>query len=738
MAHGRWWSLVVLAWGAALVAQAPPAGDVKVVVRLDEVEDGASAWRFDHGQEFKGAKGGLTLLPDEPAKGLTGLKLAGDFTGGGAYVQTLRDLKSVEMKDLAAIRLKVKSDNVASLSVRLLDATGQCHQRKGLRITADGQWHDLVFTPQQVAGQEWWSGANDGKWHGPATLIAFILGADQGGPERKPVICFGDLVAETLQPGVVQAASFSEDFEAAAQMPAGWTSQGGAQVVAQGAFAGQRALALAQAPADVGKPCAVTSATFPVTPGVWEARLALRSDLQSPDNSFNGVVTFQALDAAGTVLERAVLAEVFGQTNWQLVARRVELPRGAAGGRFVAQINKASGQLLLDNLAAAFVSVAPKKDTRVDRILLSTGAVGNLLLPTDKRAMSVKVIATKQLDAAQTTLSWVLRDYWGAECAAPGQVTLGQPRREGKNWSYETTIDFAGVGLELGRYYELHAAIPRAGDEPFRNHLSLAVLPPAVTKQYKPEEIPFTSRSWDNRLGDYFHLSDRLGVRICGIWGGWSSAPPYTPHAPTIELCSKLGMGVLTGTPAHAIEHHLSGWEKYDEQALRQGVRNWIAKYGQTRPLIIDLGNEPPGLPERVQPNIAAYRAIYEEVKKVDPTITVLASSMGPSEQYFANGFQRYCDAYDFHVYEEASSWSTTCSPTRRATPICGPATGCSSWSTPRAKRTPSRASTTSAWRSPGRATRRGRGCPPIRGRRPARSRRSAWPPSAPLPSAAT
>ena len=101
--------------------------------------------------------------------------------------------------------------------------------------------------------------------------------------------------------------------------------------------------------------------------------------------------------------------------------------------------------------------------------------------------------------------------------------------------------------MEPGRYYELHADIPREGDEPFHNYTSLAILPKAAAKQYKPEEIPFTSRSWDNRIGECFYLSDRLGVRICGIWGGWSADPPYEPYAPTIELCEKLGMGVLTG-----------------------------------------------------------------------------------------------------------------------------------------------------------------------------------------------
>ncbi len=282
--------------------------------------------------------------------------------------------------------------------------------------------------------------------------------------------------------------------------------------------------------------------------------------------------------------------------------------------------------------------------------------MGNLLYPEDKRTVKLSVVATKPLDEKQKVVSCVVRDYWGAEQGPPAKVALGPPRREGKNYVYDAEIDLGGAALETGRYYELHADIPREGDEPFHNYTSLAILPPAATKKYKPAEIPFTSRSWDNRIGECFYLTDRLGVRICGIWGGWSADPPYEPYAPTIELCEKLGMGVLTGSPAYAIEHHDGGWEKYDEKALRQGVRNWIAQYGKVRPLMIDLGNEPPLNPERVRPNIAAYKVIYDEVKKVDPSIIVIASSMGPVEEYFQNGFQNYCDVVDFHAYEDWSA----------------------------------------------------------------------------------
>jgi hypothetical protein len=108
-------------------------------------------------------------------------------------------------------------------------------------------------------------------------------------------------------------------------------------------------------------------------------------------------------------------------------------------------------------------------------------------------------------------------------------------------------------------------------------------------------------------------------------------------------------MGWLTTTPCSTIER---GKTDYDEAALRQGVRNLIEKYGQHRPFVINLGNEPHGTGQRVLDNVAAYKAVYEEVKKVDPSIPVVATSVEPNEEYFKAGYGKWCDAYDFHIYE--------------------------------------------------------------------------------------
>ena len=112
-------------------------------------------------------------------------------------------------------------------------------------------------------------------------------------------------------------------------------------------------------------------------------------------------------------------------------------------------------------------------------------------------------------------------------------------------------------------------------------------------------------------------------------------------------------MGVIAGSPTAAIETHSPGWEKYDEKALREGVRTWIEKYGKVRPLYFSLGNEPPVIVDRLAADVAGYKAVYEEIKKIDPSIIVIGTSVGPVEEFFKAGFHKYCDAVDFHGYSD-------------------------------------------------------------------------------------
>lgn len=429
-----------------------------------------------------------------------------------------------------------------------------------------------------------------------------------------------------------------------------WKFHGNVAVDDGDAFQEGKALRLSRAEQKVNEPADATAPAFPAIPGIWRLGVAARVDIYSPDNSFNGKVWLECLNAEGKVIERFPVAAFDRQKTWETAGRDVEFPAGTASARFYFEMNKTHGTFKVDALSAGYVSALRSETQTVDKILFSTAQTGNLLFPSDPRKVTVSVETFADLPEGGRTLAWSVRDYWGAEQGAPAVIEL----RAAGGKKYEGEIDLAGLPLEEGRYYEIHASVPQKTGEPASNYSSFAILPEAPAKKYKPEEIPFTARNWDNRIEAYYFLADRLGIRICGIWGRFGSAPPYEAQALHINLVEKLGMGALTTSPIFNIEHQRPGWEKFDETCLREGIRNLIEKAGPVRPLVINLGNEPLGDPEVVKRSVAAYKLVYQEIRKIDPSITVVGSSAGTIEEFFKQGFGEWCDAYDFHTYEDS------------------------------------------------------------------------------------
>jgi hypothetical protein len=462
-----------------------------------------------------------------------------------------------------------------------------------------------------------------------------------------PVLLFSLGVALASEPS---SATFG--FEEP-DLSAGWKTEGEVSILAGDAYADGRALKLFRTAERAHLPVFAASPAFPVQPGFWDVSAAGKVDIHSPDNSFNGKVWLEILGEDGRSIDRLPIGDFDRQKNWTLLSRRVELPAGSALARFFVEMNKTHGTFLVDGLAAAYRGAGRRETETVDRILFSTVQLGNLLFPNDPRTVNIEVETFRPLPKNLRTVSVVVRDYWGAEQAAPLTAPL-EPRSA---TTYEARVDLSAVPLEVGKYYEVHAAIDQPQGRPAENHTSLAILPEAPNKKHPAAEIPFTSRNWDNRIEEFYPLTDRLGIRICGIWGRFAAEPPYEAQAQRIDLVKKLGLGALTTTPIANIEHQRPGWEKYDEQALREGTRNLIEKIGGVRPLVINLGNEPPHHDrEVIKRDVAAYRIVYDEVKKIDPTIFVLGSSAGPQEEFFELGFGEWCDAYDFHTYDDPAA----------------------------------------------------------------------------------
>ena len=645
--------------GTILVSDAlfhPGADTAAAVTRtipLDEMlQAGEMDWGFNLGQEFAGAKGGLDLVRDQPEAGKNAMRLHADFTGGGAYVGVRKNLSNLEVQKVEAIRLRLRSATATRYALRLVDGTGQCHQRKSIGLEADGKWHEAVLRPTEIAGGEHWGGANDGKWHGTVRLIELMLNI-RSHAGKKPDLLITDMRADVVVEARVKPAAFAEDFEDGKRLQDTWKRAGGARVTGPGHDGSDNALLLGRTLDAIGMPTSATGPSFPVDAGSWRVQYAWKADLHSPDNSYHGSVALEVMDRGGAVVETIPVGIGYGQKDWELAAKTIALPRNAATARFRIQLKKTYGSFWLDELSASPLSLGPV-ERRVERILLATDAVGNLWLPGEKVAFHATVEAIKPLPAPQQVLRYSVRDYWGAEQAPPGEVKLARQPRKGKLFVYTAEIALPGERLEVGKFHELHVAIPQDGGEPVREFSGFAILPPAVTRKYEPERVPFTIRNWDSRVPVYFRLADRLGLRQMGVWGGWSSKPPYKPHCPGIDLCKELGARWVTGTPASSVER--KGFAEYSEAALRQGMRNFLEAYAKRGLAMIAMGNEPHGTGQKVLDNVRAYKAIYETVKAFDPKIHVIGTSVEPNEEYFKAGYQKYLDSYDFHIYEHYSN----------------------------------------------------------------------------------
>lgn len=453
---------------------------------------------------------------------------------------------------------------------------------------------------------------------------------------------------------------YSVGFDGMTKLPEGWVVEGEAEIVDGDAFNDSRSLLLSRTEENVPKPGSVTSPAFKVTPGEWEIGVAGKANLYSPDNSFNGKVWLECLNTDQKVIERFPIADFSTNKTWEAANKAIEFPEGTTSARFQIVLNKTHGKLWIDALTAAYRSAGRSNTQTVDRILFSSAQMGNLIYPEDQRTFIASIETFRPLPE-NTRLTAEVRDYWGAGQAEPVDVPLELTQQKDKRTIYTARIDLSKVPLEVGRYYEIHVSVPQENAEAYRTNTSFAILPEAPTNQYKPEEIPFTSRNWDNRIEEFFPLTHRIGVRICGIWARWSAEPPNEVSLPKFELLQKYNLAGLTTTPIANIEHRLPGWEKYDdEKGLRRGTRNLLEKTKSVRPLYINLGNEPAGSPEVIKRNVAAYKTVYEEIKKTEPSIFVVGSSAGPQEEFFRQGFGEWCDAYDFHTYEDATSVRTS------------------------------------------------------------------------------
>lgn len=674
--HGPAKSIVILAGRQKETPQTQIAvRNVRVFVQDNKADDSAKTsqvrewvplldsesrddWSFHLGQEFPGAKGEMQVMddPESPERGI--LKVTADFSEGGLYVGFGRTLQWTGVEDLDKLRFRVRSSQVDRLGLRINDSTGQTHQTKNaIRFEPDGQWHEIELDLAQVTGGETWGGAKDRKWHSPPQSISIALGKLVGEAAPYPhVVEISDVSVRSINTVVQQAPAYTETFEGQDGLPSGWSGQGGAKVSGGDAFEGQRALVLSRTLNEVDNTTKAVGDAFEVSPGPWSIAGSIKSDLVSPDNSFKGSVVLELLSASGQVIEKTSLADRPGKSNWQPLQRVVEVPVGVASARFVASLEKAHGSFSVDNLSASAMAKAEGEENRVQRVLIKHERVGNLLYPGDSPDMTVSVETGPKLPDEAQTIRYVVTDYWGAEQCEPRTAKLGYSGRgENGTREYEAFLDLSGIDYTLGRYYEVHVSVNEPDGRTHDEFTALAYLPEAPAKAYDWQDVPFSSRNWDNRIAEYIRLTDRLGIRLVGIWGGWSNDPPYEMRKPQYDLARELGMAVLISTPSGAIERHSKGYEQITDTVLREGAKAQAAAFGTDGMMAVTMGNEPPDVEGRAEEAVAAYKALYEGYKAANPDIPLVGTSVGLTESYFAAGMGKYLDVYDFHTYNDVT-----------------------------------------------------------------------------------
>ncbi|MFT7639047.1 MAG: hypothetical protein ACI9G1_000774, partial [Pirellulaceae bacterium] len=627
-----------------------PKTSIKKTIQLSEMLDlGELDWEFNLGAEYPGAEGGLDVVRDQPESGKNSMHLHADFTGGGQYVGIRKSFAPLAVKAMNVIRIKMRSDSITQFALRMVDGGGQTHQRKTIPFTPDGKWHDVEIVPAKIAGGEHWGGPNDGKWRDSVQLVELMLNV-RSSEAKKPDLFIANIRADVVVEATELPATSTHGFESLAEFQDNWQASGVVKLAGKGASGTKNSLLLERTLATLQQHTSCSNKLFAVSPGTWQVNYSWKSDLYSPDNSYHGSVALELFDRAGKLLESVPVGIGFGKCDWKKVSRTLSLPTGCATARFRFQLNKTYGSFQVDELTASRLKLQPI-ERRVERIRIASDSLGNLFLPGEEIVFQATIEANKPLPLGGQSVRYSVRDYWGAGLIPSGNFTLVRQAPKGGRFIYTADVALPASAIEIGKYHELHIEVPQDAGDPVAEYSGFAVLPPAPSKQYPAEDVPFTIRNWDSRIPAYFRLSDRLGLRMMGVWGGWTPQSPYKPSCPGIDLCEELNAKWITGTPASQIERN--GFENYSEESLRKGMRNFLESYADKGLAMIAMGNEPHGTGEKVLENVRAYRAIYETVKSFDPKVHVMGTSVEPNEEYFRAGYQKYLDSYDFHIYED-------------------------------------------------------------------------------------
>jgi hypothetical protein len=101
------------------------------------------------------------------------LQIIADFSKGGQYVAAQKKLDISRV--IKNVVIKYKTEDIKKITVRMVDVTGQVHQ-KPYEIIPDNNWNEIVILSfKDIKAQFCWGGAGDKKWHAPCSSISILL-----------------------------------------------------------------------------------------------------------------------------------------------------------------------------------------------------------------------------------------------------------------------------------------------------------------------------------------------------------------------------------------------------------------------------------------------------------------------------------------------------------------------------------------------------------------------------------
>ncbi|XEC96257.1 glycosyl hydrolase [Paenibacillus tarimensis] len=135
---------------------------------ISDFEGPADEWSYGYGGG-PGAQGSFEIVSGDAQQGAQAGKISADFSNGSSYVTMKKKLEKAVILRLA---FWVKTQDVKNVGIRAIDSTGQVFQHV-IRLESTEEWQRIAV--DEMKSNNYWGGANDGQWHGPAKEIQILL-----------------------------------------------------------------------------------------------------------------------------------------------------------------------------------------------------------------------------------------------------------------------------------------------------------------------------------------------------------------------------------------------------------------------------------------------------------------------------------------------------------------------------------------------------------------------------------